>query len=37
MFVWDESIAARGGNEMASCLLKYINLNVNESVENLVI
>jgi hypothetical protein len=37
MFVWNESIAARYGNEMVSCMLKYINLNVKKSVENLVI
>lgn len=36
-FTWDESIAGRGGNEMASCILKYINLNVKESVEKIVI
>ncbi|XP_050504407.1 uncharacterized protein LOC126883199 isoform X1 [Diabrotica virgifera virgifera] len=36
-FTWDESIARRGGNEMASCILKYINLNVKESVERIVI
>ncbi|CAG9762289.1 unnamed protein product [Ceutorhynchus assimilis] len=35
-FVWDESIAGRGGNEMASCLLRYI-LTLDESVENIII
>lgn len=35
-FVWDESIAGRGGNEMASCLLRYI-LTLDESVQNIII
>ncbi|CAH1987834.1 unnamed protein product [Acanthoscelides obtectus] len=35
--VWDESVAGRGGNEMASCLLKWALVNVGKDVEEITI
>lgn len=35
-FMWDESIAGRGGNEMASCMLRYI-LSLNDKVQQVII
>lgn len=33
--MWDESIAGRGGNEMASCFINYVNA-LNPAVINLI-
>ena len=35
MYVWDESTAKRGSNEVASCLLHYITNNLSEDVDTL--
>lgn len=35
-FMWDESLAGRGGNEMASCLLRYI-IDLDNSIDKLII
>nr|CAH7763082.1 unnamed protein product [Callosobruchus chinensis] len=35
-FVWDESVSGRGGNEMASCLMRYIS-DLPDSIESVVI
>lgn len=35
-FMWDESIAGRGGNEMASCMLKY-SMNLSRNIEHLIV
>lgn len=36
--MWDESVAGRGGNEIASCLLKFIHINdIPDSLEELTI
>lgn len=35
--MWDESVAGRGGNEIASCLLKWAISNIDDSVEELTI
>ncbi|CAH1959018.1 unnamed protein product [Acanthoscelides obtectus] len=35
-FVWDESVAGRGGNEMASCMMRYI-LDLPNSIERIII
>ncbi|KAJ8971358.1 hypothetical protein NQ314_000739 [Rhamnusium bicolor] len=34
--MWDETIAGRGGPEMASCMIKYI-LSLNDDIENIII
>ncbi|KAJ8931546.1 hypothetical protein NQ314_015525 [Rhamnusium bicolor] len=35
--MWDESVAGRGGNEVASCLLKFVSSYVSETTEQLTI
>ncbi|CAH1973750.1 unnamed protein product [Acanthoscelides obtectus] len=35
--MWDESVAGKGGNEMASCLLKWALVNVGKEVEEITI
>ncbi|KAJ8963990.1 hypothetical protein NQ314_005202 [Rhamnusium bicolor] len=35
--MWDESVAGRGGNEVASCLLKFASSYVSETTEQLTI
>ncbi|KAJ8969696.1 hypothetical protein NQ314_001637 [Rhamnusium bicolor] len=35
--MWDESVAGRGGNEVASCLLKFVSSYVPETTEQLTI
>nr|CAI5837837.1 unnamed protein product [Callosobruchus analis] len=36
--MWDESIAGRGGNEVASCVLKWAEIcNIPETVRDLII
>ena len=37
MYLWDESIAKRGSVEIASCLLHYIDNEIDDEVEKLVI
>lgn len=35
--MWDESVAWRGGNEIASCLIKYLVTNIEQSTEEVTI
>lgn len=35
--MWDESVAGRGGNEIASCLMKYLLTNIEKSTEEITI
>nr|CAI5818189.1 unnamed protein product [Callosobruchus analis] len=35
--MWDETVAGRGGNEIASCLLKYFLGNIDKSTEEVTI
>lgn len=35
--MWDESVAGRGGNEVASCLMKWIEQHVSDEVKELTI
>lgn len=35
--MWDESVAGRGGNEIASCLTKYLVTNIEKSTEEVTI
>lgn len=35
--MWDESVAGRGGNEIASCLMKYLATKIEKSTEDVTI
>ncbi|XP_030752349.1 uncharacterized protein LOC115889030 [Sitophilus oryzae] len=35
--MWDESVAGRGGNEVASCLIKWVEQNVSEEIKEITI
>lgn len=35
--MWDESVAGRGGNEIASCLIKWVEQNVSDEVKEITI
>jgi len=35
--MWDESVAGRGGNEVASCLIKWIEHNISDEVQEITI
>lgn len=36
-FMWDESVSGRGGNEVASCLTKWVEENVSDEVKEITI
>nr|CAH7753409.1 unnamed protein product [Callosobruchus chinensis] len=35
--MWDEGVAGRGGNEVASCLIKWVEQNISEEVKEITI
>lgn len=35
--MWDESISGRGGNEVASCIVKWVAENVDDNITNLIL
>lgn len=37
MYVWNESVASRGGQEIGSCLLQHFKKNIAESIENIIL
>lgn len=37
MYVWSENIASRGGQEIASCLIKHLRLNLPEDVQYVIL
>lgn len=37
MYVWNESVASRGGQEIGSCLIDHLKNHLDESVENLIL
>lgn len=37
MYVWSENVASRGGQEVASCLLKHLEHNIKETTKHLIL